>query len=80
MSALKNIPILKKMVDFFSAIIIIIILSALVGLLLAFPVMWLWNFVFMNITILHINVFQAWALTVLTGILFGNKNNSSKEK
>ena len=69
MVVLEKIPILKKLVDIGYAMLIVIILSALVGLILAFPVMWLWNFVFGS---LHkINVFQAWAMNVLTGILFG---------
>jgi len=73
MAILKNIPILRKLIDMGYAILIVIILSALVGLILAFPVMLLWNFVFGNI--LRINVFQAWALNVLAGILFGQKNS-----
>ena len=67
-------PILKKMIDIGYAMLLVIIISALVGLILAFPVMWLWNFVFGNI--LKINVFQAWALNVLAGILFGKRNSS----
>ena len=54
--------------------LIVVILSALVGLILAFPVMWLWNFVFGNLY--KINVFQAWALNVLAGILFGQRNSN----
>ncbi|MBI2557930.1 hypothetical protein HYW20_01300 [Candidatus Woesearchaeota archaeon] len=69
MAILSNIPMLKKLVDIGYAMLIVIILSALVGLILAFPVMWLWNFVFGNLY--SINVFQAWALNVLAGILFG---------
>jgi len=69
MAILKDVPILRKIVDIGYAMLFVIILSALVGLILAFPVMWLWNFVFGN---LHkITVFQAWALNVLAGILFG---------
>lgn len=69
MGVLEKIPILKKLVDIGYAMLIVVILSALVGLILAFPVMWLWNFVFGS---LHkINVFQAWAMNVLVGILFG---------
>ena len=74
MSILSNIPILRRMIDIGYAMILVIILSALVGLILAFPVMWLWNFVFG--TLLRINVFQAWALNVLAGILFGQRNSS----
>ena len=74
MSILKNIPILKKLIDTAYAILLVVILSALVGLILAFPVMWMWNFVF---GALHrINVFQAWMLNILTSILFGPKNTS----
>ena len=74
MVILKNIPILKKLVDMSYAIFIVVILSALVGLILALPVMWLWNYVF---GILYkINWFQAWALNVLTGILFGQRNSN----
>jgi len=66
--------VLKRILDLAYAMILVIILSALVGLILAFPVMWLWNFVFGSI--LKINVFQAWAMNVLAGILFGQRNSS----
>ena len=74
MAILRNIPILRKSIDIGYAMLLVIILSALVGLILAFPVMWLWNFVFGNLH--RINVFQAWALNVLAGILFGQKGSS----
>ena len=74
MTILKNIPILRKLIDIGYAMIIIIILSALIGLIIAFPVMWLWNFVFGSIH--KINVFQAWALNVLAGILFGQRSSN----
>lgn len=74
MSILKEVPLLKKIIDISYAMAIVIIISALVGLILAFPVMWLWNFVFGEH--LRLNVFQAWALNVLAGILFGQKNSS----
>ena len=74
MAILKNIPILKRVIDIGYAMLIVVILSALVGLILAFPVMWLWNFVFGS---LHkVNVFQAWALNVLAGILFGHRSSN----
>lgn len=73
MAVLESIPILRKLVDTTYAILIVIILSALVGLILAFPVMWLWNYVFGSFH--KISVFQAWALNVLAGILFGHKNS-----
>jgi len=69
MALLKNVPILKKILDIGYAMLLVVILSAIVGLILAFPVMWLWNFVFG--ALYKITVFQAWALNVLAGILFG---------
>ena len=74
MAIFKNIPILRKLIDIGYAMLIVIILSALVGLILAFPVMWLWNFVFGSLY--NINVFQAWAMNVLAGILFGQRNSN----
>jgi len=78
MSLLKNVPVLKKVLEIGYTMFLIILLSVLVGLILAFPVMWLWNFIFGNIH--HINVFQAWALTVLSSILFGSKSANGKRK
>ena len=74
MALLDKLPILKKLIDIGYAMLLVIVLSALVGLILAFPVMWLWNFVFGSI--LKINVFQAWALNLLASILFGQRNSS----
>ncbi|MBI2656792.1 hypothetical protein HYX03_03565 [Candidatus Woesearchaeota archaeon] len=74
MAILRNVPILKKLIDVSYAMLMVIILSALVGLILAFPVMWLWNFVFGSFH--KITVFQAWALNVLAGILLGQRNSN----
>lgn len=75
MGILDDIPILKKAVDITTTMLIVIVLSVLVGLILAFPVMWLWNFIFVPMSeALRINVFQAWALNVLAGILFGQRS------
>ncbi|GEM_PF-2361205 len=73
MPILKSIPILRKIIDTGYAILLIIIISALVGLILAFPVMWLWNFVFGQLY--RINVFQAWMLNILASILFGQRSS-----
>ena len=82
MAKIKNIPFLGKIMGLFSTIVLVVVLSSLIGLILAFPVMWLWNFVFG--ALYKINVFQAWALNVLTGILFGHaanrKHNSAEEE
>lgn len=78
MAFLDDVPLLKKMLDLGSTMILVIVLSVLVGLIFAFPVMWLWNFVFVPMTEnMRINVFQAWALNVLTGILFGQRGNKN---
>ncbi len=79
MGFLDNTPLLKRIFELGYTMFLIILLSALVGLILAFPVMWLWNYVFKSFAQLKINVFQAWALNVLTGILFG-KTSGEREK
>lgn len=56
--------------------LLVIVISAIIGLILAWPVMWLWNFVFGEIY--KITVLQAWALNVLAGILFGRTANGKK--
>tara|TARA_Y100000031_G_C7978716_1_gene273730 strand:+ start:301 stop:531 length:231 start_codon:yes stop_codon:yes gene_type:complete len=72
MALLDQTPFLKRMIEMAYTIALVVLISGIVGLVLAFPVMLLWNFVFGEILI--INVFQAWALNVLMGILFGNKS------
>ena len=79
MKFLERTPLLKKAVESGYAMFLIILLSALVGLILAFPVMWLWNFIFKNFPQLRINVFQAWALNVLAGILLGKTSGEKNE-
>ena len=73
MGILNSIPFLRKIIDFGYAVLLVIILSAVVGLILAFPVKLLWNYVFGKYLV--INWFQAWALNVLTSILFGQRNS-----
>jgi len=74
MTLLQDIPLLKRAIEIAYTMILIVILSAIVGLVLAFPVKWLWNYVFGN---LHsITVLQAWALNVLAGILLGQKSSN----
>jgi hypothetical protein len=76
MKLLKDVPILARILDLGYTMLLVILLSAIVGLILAFPVQWLWNYVFG--ALYPINVFQAWALNVLTGILFGRSGNAKK--
>jgi len=76
MAFLEQVPFLKRMLEMAYTIALVVLISGIVGLVLAFPVKWLWNFVFGNLY--SINVFQAWALNVLMGILVGNKTNGGK--
>ena len=76
MSLLDDVPILKRSLEIGYTMFIVILLSVIVGLILAFPVMWLWNFVFGDLY--KIGVLQAWALNVLTGILFGRASSTKK--
>ena len=74
MVVLKNVPVLRKLIETGYAILFVIVLSALVGLILALPVMLLWNYVFG--AIYKISVFQAWAMNVLAGLLFGQRSSN----
>ena len=73
MAVLDQVPFLKRMLEMAYTIALVVLISGIVGLVLAFPVKLLWNFVFGSIY--SINVLQAWALNVLTGILFGQKSS-----
>jgi len=55
-------------------VIPIIILYMGIGLILAYPLMWLWNFTIPDITngmFNGITYWQAWAIIVMFSILFG---------
>lgn len=71
MAVLDQVPFLKRMLEMVYTVALVILISGIVGLVLAFPVKLLWNFVFGDIY--SIGVLQAWALNVLTGVLFGQK-------
>ena len=73
MAVLDQVPFLKRMVEMAYTMALVVLISGIVGLILAFPVMLLWNFVFGDVY--SIGVLQAWALNVLTGILFGQKTS-----
>lgn len=58
----------------------VIALSAVMGLLIAFPVMWIWNWVLPDL--LHapvINYWQAYGLYLLCAILFKSSSSSSSK-
>lgn len=76
MGFLDDVPFLKRMLEMGYTIALVVLISGIVGLILAFPVKILWNFVFGSLY--SINVWQAWALNVLTGILFGQKTSGNK--
>ena len=71
MAFLEQVPLLKRMLEMGYTIALVVLISGIVGLVLAFPVKWLWNFVFCKVY--TIGALQAWALNVLMGILFGQK-------
>ena len=73
MVVLNDAPILNKALEFGYTMLLVILLSVVVGLILAFPVMWLWNFIFGELY--RISVLQAWALNILAGVLFGQKSS-----
>jgi type III secretory pathway component EscU len=77
MAILKDVPILRRILELGYTMFLVILLSIVVGLILAFPVMWLWNFIFGKLY--HINVLQAWALSILAGILFGQRTSGEKK-
>jgi uncharacterized metal-binding protein len=76
MGFLSDVPILGRIIDLAYTMLLVILISAIIGLILAFPVQWLWNFVFGEVY--RITVLQAWALNVLAGILFGKTGNGKK--
>jgi len=73
MVLLDQAPFLKRMLEMIYTITLVVLISGIVGLVLAFPVKLLWNFVFGDVY--SIGVLQAWALNVLAGILFGQKSS-----
>jgi len=77
MPILKDVPILRRILELGYTMFLVIILSVIVGLILAYPVMLLWNFVFGELY--HLNVLQAWALNILAGILFGQKASGDQK-
>lgn len=61
-----------------SLIILIVLLYMGIGLILAFPLMWLWNYTLPDLTngiIANIRYWQAWALIVICSILFGGSGS-----
>lgn len=56
-------------------VVLVVILIAFLGILFAFPTMWLWNWLMPPIfKFTTITVWQAWGLNVLTGLFFRTTN------
>lgn len=84
MGILKRVPLLRRTIEIAYTMLIVILLSVIVGLILALPVMWLWNFTlgdfWPNMRMEGIKgIFQAWALNILAAILFGKTTGGSKK-
>jgi len=61
----------KSIVGIISMILLGVLTAAVVGLLLGFVVMWLWNWLMPTIFgLTSINFWQAWGLVLLSHILF----------
>lgn len=69
--------------DFGEALVIslwLIVVVLIIGLIAAFPVMWLWNFVMPAVFgLTRITFWQAFALYVLSNMLFKSASRSSKD-
>jgi len=69
-----------------TAFIVVFVALAVIfglGLLLAFPVMWCWNYVIPQVThefVSSITYSQAYALLVLSGLLFKSSNTNTSTK
>ncbi len=73
---------IKKTLKIGYTMLIVIGLSIIVGLIFAFPVMWLWNWIVPYATggiMKPIDVWHAWGLTVLCSILFSKGSSVAKD-
>ena len=72
---------MEKVITGLVVVVGIIVLSATIGLLLAFPIMWCWNYTMPNIFgLMEISWGQAWCLNFLTGCFFkSTQTNNNKE-
>ena len=77
MAFLDKVPILRRMLEMGYTIALVVLISGIVGLVLAVPVKLLWNYVFGSY--LKISWLQAWAMNVLFGILFGSKTSNDRK-
>lgn len=70
---------MDSVVSAIGAVIVGVLVILIIGALMAFPVMWLWNLCLIpTVSGVHeITWMQAWGLLVLCGILFKNSTSSS---
>jgi len=74
--------IVKKAVSIGIFMLIAAVLSAIVGLIMAVPVMFLWNWVMPYITngfFQEMTYFHSWCLITLMGILFSSGKSNGKD-
>lgn len=72
---------MKTFAEILSTIIVGLATIALLSVIVAFPIMWLWNWLMPDIFGLkEITVWQAIGLNFLTSALFKQSNNSKSEK
>lgn len=70
---------MDSVVSAIGAVIVGVLVILIIGALMAFPVMWLWNLCLIPAVsgVHEITWMQAWGLLVLCGILFKNSTSSS---
>lgn len=72
---------MKKVFEIIGVIFVTIIILGAIALVMAFPTMWLWNWLMPVIFgLCKITFWQALGLNLLTGILFRSYNSLSKSE
>ena len=70
---------MDKFIETFGTFLGGIILIFFIGIIMAFPTMWLWNWLMPDIFNLpEIGVLQAWGLSFLSGLLIKSTNVNKK--
>jgi hypothetical protein len=68
---------MEKLIVAVGTMVLFVILALVFGILLAFPLMWLWNYVMPYLFGLReIDLWHAWAINVLTAFLFKSSHSS----
>jgi hypothetical protein len=71
---------MNKIAEIFGIVVVSLLIIISIGILMAFPTMWLWNGVLVHAVdgINEIGVWQAWGINILFGILFKSPNSNKK--